>query len=179
MFRFALSDDTHLRPLETSDADELQALIEANRDRLSAWMPWAAEQGIEQTREFIRGTRRRLADDDGFEAAILCAGRIVGVLGFAGIDRQNRSTTIGYWLDEAHEGRGVMTRAVRALVEHAFTAWKLHRVEIDVAPENRRSRAIPERLGFSEEGKLRAAQRVGDRYRDSVVYAMLAADWGR
>ena len=53
----------------------------------------------------------------------------------------------------------------------------LNRVEIRAAPENRRSRAIPERLGFTEEGTLRQAERVGERYLDSAVYAMLAEDW--
>jgi hypothetical protein len=51
------------------------------------------------------------------------------------------------------------------------------RVEIRAAPENARSRAIPERLGFTQEGTLRQVERVGDRYLDNVVYAMLAEDW--
>ena len=70
-----------------------------------------------------------------------------------------------------------MTAAVRALTDHALTVWELNRVEIRVASENRRSRAIPERLGFREEGTLREAHRVGDRHVDLVVYSMLAADW--
>jgi len=177
MFRFPLGEDLYLRPLEMGDAEELQALIEANRERLRRSMPWAAEEGLEQTTNFIALTRRQLADDNGFQAAIVYAGRIVGVVGFHGIDREHRSTSIGYWLDAEHEGRGTMTRAVGALVEHAFTAWELNRVEICAAPENRRSRAIPERLGFREEGTRREAERLSDRYLDSVVYGVLASEW--
>jgi ribosomal-protein-serine acetyltransferase len=71
-----------------------------------------------------------------------------------------------------------MTLAARALTDHAFRVWELNRVEIRVAPENRPSRAIPERLGFSEEGILRSVQRIeDDRYLDLVVYGMLAAGW--
>jgi ribosomal-protein-serine acetyltransferase len=70
-----------------------------------------------------------------------------------------------------------MTRTVRALVDQALIGWGLNRVEIRAAPENQRSRAIPERLGFREEGVLREAEHVGDRFLDSVVYGMLAADW--
>jgi ribosomal-protein-serine acetyltransferase len=62
------------------------------------------------------------------------------------------------------------------LVDHALATWRLNRVEIVVATENRRSRAIPERLGFHEEGTLRQFQLVDGRYLDCVSYSMLATD---
>lgn len=70
-----------------------------------------------------------------------------------------------------------MTAAVRLLVDHALSLWRLNRVEIRVAAENRRSRAISERLGFRQEGMLRQAELIDGRYLASIVYSMLAADW--
>jgi ribosomal-protein-serine acetyltransferase len=67
-----------------------------------------------------------------------------------------------------------VSEAVQALVDHAFGQWKLHRVQIRAATDNARSRAIPERLGFEQEGLLREAEKVGDRYQDLVLYAKLA-----
>jgi ribosomal-protein-serine acetyltransferase len=177
MLRFDLTPDTHLRLLEPRDADELHALVAADRQHLTPWMPWAAGQQLEDTEAFIRLTRKQIADDDGFQTTIVRAGRIVGMVGFHGVDWEARATSIGYWLAADEQGRGTMTRAVRALVDHAFAGWKLNRVVIQAAPENDRSRAIPIRLGFTEEGTLRQAEKVGDRYLDSVVYAMLADDW--
>jgi ribosomal-protein-serine acetyltransferase len=176
-FTHQLTDDCHLRTLEESDAEELHALIEASRDYLSDWMPWAADQTLHGTLQFIRMTRRQLADNNGFQAAIVCRGEIVGVAGFHAIDWANRATSIGYWLGEQHQGKGTMTRAVRALINHAFSVWELNRVEIRAAPHNVRSRAVAERLGFVEEGTLSQAERIGDRYLDNVVYAMLASGW--
>jgi ribosomal-protein-serine acetyltransferase len=69
-----------------------------------------------------------------------------------------------------------MTETVRALVDHAFGVWELHRIEIAAAVDNARSRAIPQRLGFREEGVRRDAERHGDRYLDLVVYGLLATD---
>jgi ribosomal-protein-serine acetyltransferase len=63
---------------------------------------------------------------------------------------------------------------VRVLVDHAFGELELHRVEIQAAEGNRRSRAIPERLGFRQEGILREAECVGGRYLDVVVYGLVA-----
>lgn len=70
-----------------------------------------------------------------------------------------------------------MTRAVHARVDHALSVWELNRIEIRTAPDNIRSRAIPQRLGFRGEGTLRQAERVGARYLDSVVHSLLAAEW--
>ena len=65
-----------------------------------------------------------------------------------------------------------MTAAVACLMDHAFDEWRLNRVEIGVGPDNRRSRAIPERLGFREEGVLRSAERFDETdYHDLVLYA--------
>jgi ribosomal-protein-serine acetyltransferase len=175
--RTPISDASCLRLLDEVDAQELHALIEANRAHLARWLPWAGGQTLDDTIAFIRRTREQLADNDGFQAAIVGDDSIVGVIGYVGVDWNNRSTSIGYWLAEDHQGDGTMTEAVRALVNHALSVWELNRVEIRAAPENRRSRAIPERLGFREEGVLREAERGVDGYRDSVVYSMLAAEW--
>jgi ribosomal-protein-serine acetyltransferase len=177
--RIGRSEGCWLRLLEEPDAQELFAVIDANRDHLARWMPWAAGQTPEDTLAFIERTREQLASNDGFQTAVIEDGRIVGVIGFHGISWQHRSTSVGYWLAESAQGRGTMMRAVRALVDHAFGTWRLHRVEIRVAVDNARSRAIPERLGFKEAGLLSNAERIGERLIDQVVYAVLAVEWAQ
>jgi ribosomal-protein-serine acetyltransferase len=177
MLRHDLPNGCYLRLLEEADAEELYALVDSNRAYLARWLPWANETRRPDVLDFIRTTRRQLADNNGLQMAIVGDGEIIGVAGFHAIDWQNHSTSIGYWLAEARQGRGTMTEAVRALTDHAFAAWKLNRVEIRVAVENIRSRAIPTRLGFTEEGLLRQAERLGERFEDLVVYSMLAKDW--
>jgi ribosomal-protein-serine acetyltransferase len=70
-----------------------------------------------------------------------------------------------------------MTEACRIFTDHAFGTWKLNRVQIRCAVANRRSRAIPERLGFRSEGTIREAEWLYGRVVDHVVYAMLASEW--
>jgi ribosomal-protein-serine acetyltransferase len=171
-----IADDSYLRLLEEADARELHALIEANRAHLARWLPWAAGQTFEDTLDFIRGTRLQARENEGFQAAIVTEHGIAGVVGYVSVDWGNRSTRVGYWLDEEQQGKGTMTAAARLLVDHALTTWQLNRVEIVVAAENRRSRAIPERLGFREEGILRQYQLVDGGYLDCVSYSTLAAD---
>jgi ribosomal-protein-serine acetyltransferase len=179
MLGHVLDERRGLRLLDESDAEELYAVIEANRLHLARWMPWAPGQTLEATREFIRRSLRQLADNQGFQVAMIDDDAIVGVLGYHRLDWGNLATSLGYWIAETAQGRGTVTLAVTALVDHAFAHWNLNRVEIRAGVENTRSRAIPERLGFTLESVRRQAERVGERFVDHAVYAMLAADWAQ
>lgn len=172
-------DSLGVRPLETEDAAELHRLVEVNRAHLARWLPWAAGQDRDGTERFLAEAEAQHARDDGFQARIAPEGEIIGVVGFHSVDWINRNTSLGYWLAADAQGAGTMTTVVSALLDHAFYEWELHRVEIHCAPENTRSRAIPERLDFREEARLREAELVDGRYLDSVVYGMLEEEWER
>jgi ribosomal-protein-serine acetyltransferase len=175
----AIAGDRRLRVLGEQDGDELHALIERNRSELAHWMSWA-EQTREQTLDFVRRTLAAEAGSGALQRAIVAGRRIVGMVGLPAIDWANRSSEIGYWLDERERGRGTMTAAVAALADHAFGELALNRLEIRTDVENVRSRAVAERLGFRYEGTLRQSYRVNDeRYSDDAVYSMLASDAAR
>ena len=177
--RFPLPGGHELRPLEPSDASELFALTERNRGELARWLSWAQRGTLNDTVEHIERMRSAEAEAEqgAVDRAIVVEGRIVGTVGLARIDWENRSTDIGYWLGQEHQGRGLMTSAVAVLVDHAFDSLRLNRAEIHTDVLNHRSRAVAERLGFRYEGTLRQAYRItDDRYSDDAVYAMLASD---
>jgi ribosomal-protein-serine acetyltransferase len=175
--RIALADGRYLRPLTEADAEELHTVIEANHARLARWMRWAQDQTPRQTREFIQTALASESENRGLQRAIVAGQRIVGMAGLPEIDWPNRSAGVGYWLDEAAQGQGVMTAAVAALVGHAFFSLHLNRVEIRADVENAQSRAVAERLGFTYEGTLRQSYRVvAERYSDDAVYSLLASD---
>jgi ribosomal-protein-serine acetyltransferase len=168
-----------LRALKDADTSELHALIECNRERLARWIAWAHGQTPQDTRAFIGRARAKEQEGSGLSRGIVSGGRLAGVVGIT-VDRANRSAATGYWLDEASEGRGVMTAAIAALVDDGFSRWRLVRVEIRADVDNRASRAVAERLGFQLEGVARQAYRiVGERYSDDAVYSMLASDPAR
>jgi ribosomal-protein-serine acetyltransferase len=173
----AIRDGAVLRPFVTEDAAELTSVVAANREHLARWLPWAATYGYQDSVDYVAKTHAQLEVGDGFEGAIVVDGELVGGAGFHAVDRLNRSTSIGYWLTAEAQGSGLMTATVTALLDHAFHVWALHRVVIEAVVDNSRSRAIPERLGFTEEGVLRQAKLIRGRYEDAALYAMLASDW--
>ena len=175
-----ISKDIRLTPLADADAGALFALTDANRERLRQWLPWVdAVRRVEDTRAWIRKTEMQASRNDGVRFAIRVDGAIAGVIGHHRIDWPNRQTSLGYWLGEEYQGRGLVTQACRSLLAHAFESARLNRVEILCAVGNRRSRAIPRRLGFHQEGVLREAAWLYDHFVDLVVYTMLASEWRR
>lgn len=167
-----------LRPLKLREAKALFALVDANRDRLRRWLPWPdANLTVLDSRAYILWVRAQARLGAARSFGLWWKGSLVGVAGFVWIDAANRSAAIGYWLDQDAEGRGLMTAAVSALLRHGFRTLKLNRIEIRAGVRNRRSRALPERLGFRHEGTLRQAERLADRCVDHAVYGLLAKEW--
>lgn len=167
-----------LRPLILSDANELFSLTETNRDYLRRWLPWLDDNPQrEDTAQFIQRCLEREREQQEVVAAICYDGRIVGLVGLHEIDWQSQSAGVGYWLDEAQQGQGIMTAACKALIENGFVALGLNRIEIRCAVGNKRSEAIAKRLGFTYEGQLRDAEWLYDHFVDHKVYSVLRREW--
>ncbi len=178
MFPIRLNEDVALELLDVGHADELFLVTDANRAHLRAWLPWVdSAKSPDDTKVFIQQTRRQFLENNGFQTAIRHQGTLVGVVGHHGISWANRSSSLGYWLSKDAQGRGIMTDACRAYIKHAFATLNLNRIEIRCAVDNRRSRAIAERLAFRSEGTIRQAEWLYDRFVDHVVYGTLASEW--
>ena len=178
MQSISASDSIDLMPLGLGDGDELFELIDRNRLYLRQWLPWLDNvTRSDDTRAFIRAAQSQVSKNNGAQLAIRFDGRIIGIIGHHQIDWRNRLMSLGYWVGQEFQGKGLVTTATRALVGHAFDEVHLNRVEIRCAVRNRKSRAIPIRLGFRQEGQLRDAEWLYDHFVDHVVYGMLKNDW--
>lgn len=177
MPHWALGENAGLRILKLDDAGELFALIERNRHRLGKYLPWVhSTRSAADVEGFLRAAATQHEAGLGFHAAILWHGRLAGCTGMHPIDQGHRNTSLGYWVDEATQGKGLVTRATAEMVRICFTDYRLHRVEIRCASCNDRSAAVPQRLGFREEGLLRGAQLVNGQWFDLRVFGRLATD---
>jgi ribosomal-protein-serine acetyltransferase len=171
-------DSVALRPLARDDAEELTLLIDRNRAYLREWLPWLDNStNINDTARFIGRSVEQAADGNGLTLGIVCSGRLAGVIGQHYVDSLNRRTEIGYWIDSAHQGQGIVTHATATLVDYAYREQDCNRVILQCASGNIKSRAVAERLGFVQEGILREAECLYDHYVDLVVYSMLKRTW--
>ena len=170
-----LGDGALLRRLRMDDLDAIWALVEVERERLGEWMPWVESTlTIDDQQRWLASVVNDDATLDG--CGIFVDGRYVGGAGMRW-DPYGVRGEIGYWISSSEEGRGLVTRAARALLDVGFREIGLHRIEIRAGVHNTRSRAIPERLGLVYEGIERGGERGSGGYYDLAVYAILEDEW--
>lgn len=178
MFKKIIDENIELNILELSHADEDFQLINSNRNYLRQWLPWIDfTNTVEDVNQFIKSCVEQSVNNNEITAGIWFHGKLAGVIGYHEMNELHKKTSIGYWLGEAFTGQGIMTKACKAMVDYAFKELKLHRIEIRCAEENKKSRAIPERLGFKNEGFIRDAEWLYDHFVSHVVYGILDYEW--
>lgn len=174
---FQVNEEIQLRLLEERHAEEYFALIERNHDYLQEWIAVEAYEGsVELLRAYVKQRLLQFVEGSGYHLGIWYQEALVGLLDYR-LNGRNRSVELGYWLDAAMQGKGIVTQACRTMVRHAFEVHQMHKVVISCAIDNPRSRAVAERLGFVQEGILRQVVRLGDRYVDGVFYGLLVDEW--
>lgn len=172
-----VDDEIELRLNELRYADEYFALIERNREYLREWMSWTADTSLEATKAYMQASMQNFAEGIGLPTNIRYRDQLIGAISYPRMSWEKRMTEIGYWLDKDMQGKGIITRAARTLVTYAFQEYGLNKVEIHAAVGNKRSRAVPERLGFTQEGILRQTEWLNGKAHDMVVYGVLANEW--
>lgn len=177
-----------LRPPSVRDGRAWQDLQTRNRAWLAQWeatvppdTPYVRRLTY---RELVRRGRREAAAGRMMAFNVWYADpqtgdrdRMVGQLNVSGISWGSLcSAHIGYWVDERVAGRGIIPTSLALAVDHCFQIVGLHRVEVNIRPENAPSRRVAEKLGFREEGLRRAYLHIDGGWRDHISYALTAPE---
>jgi ribosomal-protein-serine acetyltransferase len=179
MFQLPVDDEIALVLAEERHASVMTELIKRNQARLARWEPWAEQPAtLEGTRAYIRAALEDFLRGRQISTIIAVAGgrRFVGRCGMR-INAYSATGDIGYWVDGEYEGQGIVTRSSRALISSVFEELGLSRIELRTSVDNRRSRAIAERLGFSFDGTLPRGLRFAHRADDVALYSVTADRW--
>jgi [ribosomal protein S5]-alanine N-acetyltransferase len=170
-----------LRALNTKDRHQWEALRAANTEWLRPWeatSPGPATTGL-TFRQVVRHFDREAGQGHIQPFVIETEGRLVGQMHLFGIAWGSlRSACAGYWVAESVAGQGIMPFALAAACDHAFLVLGLHRVEVNIRPENIASLRVVEKLGFREEGLRRRYLHIDGEWRDHRSFALTSEDLG-
>ncbi|GAA0696454.1 GNAT family protein [Kitasatospora atroaurantiaca] len=178
MYAIPLAEDAELRPLEPWQAAEFLAHIDRARPNTDPWIPWASRStDLESARATLQLFADKQASDTGRIFGIWHAGALVGGVMFVHFDTASGNCEIGVWTEPAGEGRGLVSAAVRHLIDYALIERGMHRVEWFNSTLNARSRAVAERMGMQLDGVLREYFPHNGIRHDKEVWSMLAEEW--
>lgn len=173
-----VNEDIHLAVIAPEHATDLLEVVNNNRAHLAQYLPWVhAMQTVADFERYIQQCEKLMASRAEISFVIFQHHQLIGRIGLHHINQQNKHAAIGYWLSAAAGGKGIMINCCRAVITYGFTVLDLKRIEIRAATENLRSKAIPEKLGFTTDGVLRQAELVGDRLYDLAVYHLSQEEW--
>ncbi len=154
----------HLRPIFNT--------IDSQREYLGKWLPFVElTKDISFSNQFIEDYLN--SDRINLTFAITYQKQFVGLIGLKDTDPDNKKTEIGYWLSENKQGLGIITRSCKTLIDYIFSSKDINRIQIKAATENFKSRAIPEKLGFTLEGIERDGELHTRGFVDLAIYSLL------
>jgi ribosomal-protein-alanine N-acetyltransferase len=166
-----------LRPLRLRDSTAWREVRIRNAEWLRQWEATSPEpahhRGVGR-RDVPRRLKTEAREGRTLPFVVTYDGVLVGQLTVGGIAWGSlRSAHVGYWIDQRVAGRGVMPTAVALATDHCF-AIGLHRVEINIRPENVASRRVVEKLGFRPEGLRPSFLHIDGAWRDHLSFALVA-----
>jgi ribosomal-protein-alanine N-acetyltransferase len=174
-----LEGNVGLRPIRYGDASAWTDVRRANVDWLAAWeaTPPRGSSPDVGFRGMVRFFRSEARAGRMLPFVVTYDGRLVGQLTVGGITWGSLcSAHVGYWIDRRVAGRGIMPTAVALGTDHCFRRVGLHRVEVNIRPENTASLRIVEKLGFRDEGIRRAYLHIDRAWRDHRTFALTAEE---
>ena len=178
MLSHKIEENLELRLVSERYAEDVLSIVKENFEHIHEWMPWATKDySINSAKDFIKMNRQRYADNEITDFFIFEDKKLVGVIGFNSPDFANKSIEIGYWLGKKSTGKGIITKCCQALIDYVFNELQLNRIVIRCATGNKKSQAVPERLGFTKEGTARQAELLHDSFVDLIVYSILKEEW--
>lgn len=179
MYAISLGEDgAELRPLDPCHAEEFLTHLERGRDFINQYVPFGrTATDTESARAVLQRYADMRAADTGSLHGIWLDGELVGGVLFLNFDAENANCEVGCWLEPAGTGRGLVTRAVRILIDWAVDVRGIHRVEWIAASGNRPSLNVARRLGMVRDGVQRERYPHGGVRHDLEIWSVLAPEW--
>ena len=174
-----LTERLYLRPLSVDDAEALHEIF-SDPQVMEHWSRLPSKT-VDETRAYIEQILNsdvaRFRQWVAVEKEAGANGHAMGWLSLYG--PESMVLGMGYIIARPYWGRGLATEMLIEALDYAFTMWGVHKIWLDIDPDNVASIRLGEKMGFQREGLLRDNLKIGDKYFDSLIMGLLASEWRR
>ncbi len=173
-----VSNDISLKVPTLEDGKIFYKLFESQRQHLGEWLPSITNvKSLDEELNYIRNIRADFQTGAKLMLGIYDHGELIGSIGMNESNLSRDQMTLGYWIIQKKQGRGIMTSSAIELIEYLFRNSEVNRLELRICVENIKSRNLAIRLGFKSEGILREGEKIDDKYYDFEIFGLLRKEW--
>jgi ribosomal-protein-serine acetyltransferase len=175
-FPITIFDNFNLDKLTEENAEELFNLVDKNREYLKLTLPWLDQnKSVSNSLDFLKHEISGYSTDSSLTLTVKDGDKIIGMFGFKTIILG--LGTIGYWLDQDYTGRGIAVNTVKELLRIGFETYSLDEIVIRCWTENKKSIAIPEKLGFTCIETITNGECLYGKGIDLLIFKLNRSDW--
>jgi ribosomal-protein-serine acetyltransferase len=180
MFKIKIDSEVHLELAHPSHAKEVFEIVNRNRELFGQWFLWVEHtESVEDSRKFLEGTLKEYANQESITCMVFYCNQLVGNVSLFDIGKGYgiRGAEIGYWLDAKIQGKGIIHRAVKKMLDIGFNEYELDKIYIRCDVPNKASAKVAKKLSFIHEGRLRASSKVNGIVNDMDIYGLLREEY--
>jgi ribosomal-protein-serine acetyltransferase len=172
-----IDSQLELRSARHEHAQAFADLVVSNHDSLRRYLPAITQvDSLESAQEHMAHCLKEAEALELLEVHIFFENQLCGAIRLNYFEHHNQKVALGYLIDTAHQGKGLVGRSARAMIDFAFNELNMNRIELRCVPENLASVKVAERLGFVQEGRLRQAEMLDQGLVDLLVYSLLKSE---
>jgi ribosomal-protein-serine acetyltransferase len=169
-----INDQIILKQLQQTDAEKLYLISKENEEELRKWFSWASNISPQNTEYFIKES---LTSNKRNDFGIFYEKELIGLISLIQSNIQKKEVELAYWLSKSHRGKGVVTKCCKAIIDYCFNKLGFDEVYVEFFPDNKKSCAVAERLGFELDEFAKKARIINDKRSFYVCYSLKKEDY--
>lgn len=175
--RIKVNDQITLKQLRKKDATKLFAISKANQEELKKWLSWASDITLKNTKQFIEESLEKFKRKKSSDFGIFYKKELVGLISLIHYNLATKEVGLNYWLSKDYSGKGIITKSCGVLIDYCFNKLNFEEVFIEFFPDNKKSHAVAERLGFELDEFTTKARIINDKRSFYICYSLRKEDY--
>jgi len=172
-----VDDQIILKQLRKKDAQDLFLLSSQNQEELKKWFSWASDISLKNTEQFISHSLKKYKKNKRRDFGIFYQSQLVGLISLIHSNLQKKEVELAYWLSKDYTGKGIITKSCKTMIGYCFNKLDFEEIYVEFFPDNKKSHAVAERLGFELDEFTTRARIINGKRSFYICYSLKKSDY--